>query len=238
MRRLVLPLLALLLGPWPAAAANDPPLDALLQRALAAYARVDDYRCVFHKRELVRGELVEVRNMEFKFRKPASYYLKYTEGENAGLEAIYVAGSYGNRMEVHLGGFFGFFHLAVDPRGSLALRHNRHAIMEAGIGQILGLMESNYRQAQSDPAAQIVWQGEGRLDGRPVQQVEALFPPGQGYYGKRIQLAIDTALELPVRITVYGWNDEFLEEYRYEQVRLNGGLGALDFSIDNPAYRF
>ena len=71
---------------------------------------------------MVKGEIKESRNLQFKFKKPASYYLKYTEGNDDGLEAIYVHGKYDNKMEVHMGGYFGLFRIAVDPRGSLAMK--------------------------------------------------------------------------------------------------------------------
>jgi outer membrane lipoprotein-sorting protein len=228
----------LLLVPAGTAGAGQAALDELLQRSLAAYSRVSDYTCTFRKKELVKGEIREARNLIFKFRKPASYYLKYTVGEDEGLEAIYVAGKYDNKLEVHLGGFFGFFRIAVDPRGSLALKNNRHAIMEAGMGQILTLMEQNYRLAKNDPESRITLEGENTLGGRPVRMVRGVFPRGKGYYGKQVLIAIDRETSLPVKITVHGWENEFLEEYQYDGIRLNVGLSDRDFDVKNPEYRF
>ncbi len=221
-----------------AASAGQADLDGMLQRSLVAYSRVTDYRCTFHKKELVRGKIKEVRNLQFKFRKPDSFYLKYTVGDDAGLEAIYAKGKYDNKLEVHLGGFFGFFRIAVDPRGSLALKNNRHPIMDAGIGQILYLMEKNYQQAKNDPESRITLEGEALLNGRKTQLVKAIFPKGSGYYGKTVLVSIDQETSLPVKITVHGWDNEFLEEYQYDAIRLNVGLTDMDFDVKNPEYCF
>jgi len=221
-----------------AASAVPSDLDELLASSLAAYSRVNDYRCTFHKKELVKGKIKEVRNLEFKFRKQASFYLKYTDGDDAGLEAIYCEGRYNNKLEVHLGGMFGFFRIAVDPRGSLALKGNRHPIMDAGIGQILHLMEKNYRQAKSDPESRITVEGETLLNGRKARLVKAVFPKGKGYYGGRVLIWIDKESALPVKITIHGWDNEFLEEYQYDGIKFNVGLSDKDFDIRNPEYRF
>jgi hypothetical protein len=228
----------LLLVQATASYAGQAELDELLQRSLAAYRQVNDYRCTFRKKELVKGEVQEVRNLLFKFRKPASYYLKYNDGDDAGLEAIYVEGKYDNKLEVHLGGFFGFFRIAVDPRGSLALKNNRHPIMEAGVGQILHLMEKNYRQARTDPESRITLEGETLLNGRKTRLVKAIFPKGKGYYGGKVLVFIDRETSLPVKITVFGWDNEFLEDYQYDGIRLNVGLTGMDFDVRNPEYRF
>lgn len=221
-----------------AVSAGQADLDELLKSSLAAYSRVNDYSCVFHKKELVKGKIKEVRNLQFKFRKPASFYLKYTDGDYAGLEAIYADGKYDNKLEVHLGGFFGFFRIAVDPRGSLAMKNNRHPIMDAGIGQILYLMDKNYQQAKNDPKSFITLEGETQLNGRKARQVKAIFSKGGGYYGKTVLIMIDKETALPVKITVHGWDNEFLEEYQYDGVRLNVGLTDMDFDVKNPEYRF
>lgn len=221
-----------------AASTGQTDLDVLLQRSLAAYSRVNDYSCTFHKKELVKGEIQESRNLHFKFRKPASYYLKYTDGDDAGLEAIYSEGRYNNKLEVHLGGYFSFFRVAVDPRGAQALKSNRHPIMDAGIGQILSLVEQNYRQAKTDPESRITLEGETALNGRKVQLIKAIFPKGRGYYGGKVLVFIDRETFLPVKITVHGWNNEFLEDYQYDNIKLNVGLNDRDFDVKNSEYHF
>ncbi len=231
--------LALLLAPALASAAKaDFDFDGLLDRTVAAYGKVDDLVCTFSTRERIRDEIVERKNMIFKFRKPAHFYMKMTEGEDKDTELIYVDGRYDNNIEVHLGGFWGFFRIAVDPRGSLALKNHRHPVMDADVGHILDVVLTNYRKGKTDPQARITYEGLAAVDGREAIHAKAVFPAGKGYYGHTVHIYVDREMMLPVMLTVYGWNDEFLEEYRYEKVRVNVGLTDRDFDIENPEYRF
>ncbi len=231
--------LVLLLSPELAsAAARDFDFDGILDGAVKAYSRVSDLVCTFSTKERIRDGIVERKNMVFKFRKPASFYMKMTEGEDKDTELIYVDGKYDNNLEVHLGGFWGFLRIAVDPRGSLALKNHRHPVTDADVGHILDVVLANYRKGKNDPEARIRYEGAALLDGREAIHGKAVFPPAKGYYGHTVHIYIDRELLLPVLLTVYGWNDEFLEEYRYEKVRLNVGLTDRDFDIKNPEYRF
>ena len=210
----------------------------LLAKSRASYEKVSDYRCLFHKKELIRGKLREERAILLKFKKPASFYLKYTEGKNAGVEAIYVEGKYNDELEVHLSGLLSFISLGIDPRGSLALRNNRHPIMEAGTGHILQLIEKNYRMAQGDKESRITFEGESVADGEKALLFKGIFPKGKGYYGHTVLVWFDRSLLLPVKITVYGWDNEFLEEYSFKEIKLNVGLTERDFDKANPEYHF
>lgn len=237
--RVVIALLMLLApAAAPAAQADAFDFDGLLDRCLESYGRVNDLVCSFSTRERIRDRIVERKNILFKFRKPGSFYMKLTEGDEKGTELLYVEGKYANELQVHLTGFWGLFGIAVDPRGSLALKNNRHPVMDADIGHILDLVVTNYRKGKDDPESRIAYEGEAVLDGRKAFHAKAVFPAGKGYYGRTVHMYIDRELLLPVMLTVHGWDGEFLEEYRYEKVRLNVGLADRDFDIRNPDYRF
>ena len=46
----------------------------VLKQADDNYAKVIDYKCLFHKKELVRGKYYVTKNIEVKFKKPHSYF--------------------------------------------------------------------------------------------------------------------------------------------------------------------
>jgi outer membrane lipoprotein-sorting protein len=213
-------------------------IDALLQRSLSSYAGVNDYVCRFSKKELVRGAIHDERNILFKYRKPGGYYMKLLEGKNRDMELLYVKGKYDNELQVHTSGFLGFLRLGIDPRGNLALRDNRHPVMEAGIGNFLDLIDSNYRKGKIDPETRITYEGETVFDGRKCILVKVVFPRDKGYYGHIVQLWFDVQNWLPVKLTMHGWQNEFLEEYAFEGLRLNVGLTERDFDVKNPEYHF
>jgi hypothetical protein len=147
-------------------------------------------------------------------------------------KAVYVEGQNDGKMLVRATKILDFIRFGVAP--DAALKYGRHTVMEADIGHILRLIEQNYQQARSDPQAQVTYDGDETLDGRPAWRFKALLPAGRGYYGHRILLHIDQGWLLPVRIEVYGWQDEFLEMYAYSKLAVNVGLTAADFDIGRP----
>ena len=44
--------------------------------------------------------------------------------------------------------------------------------------------------------------------------------------------------KLLVRIQTYDWDDHLLENYAYEDLKLNTGLTDADFDSENPQYHF
>ncbi len=164
--------------------------------------------------------------------------MKMTEGDDKGTELIYVEGGYGNELQVHLGGFWGFLRISVDPRGKTAMKNHRHPVMDSDLGHILDLIARNYRKAKNDQESRITYEGDVLLDGRKTVHAKAVFPAGKDYYGGTVDVYFDREIHLPVKLTVHGWKGELLEEYVYEKIRLNVGLTDRDFDTGNPGYGF
>ena len=58
------------------------------------------------------------------------------------------------------------------------------------------------------------------------------------YYAARIDLWIDDALSLPLVAEIYDERGTMFERFEHHDLRVNVGLGPLDFSPANPAYKF
>ncbi len=211
----------------------SPNVEQTIRDARAAYEQIEDYTCTLHRRERFGGKLEEKGDVIFKYMKPRRFYMKWPK---ESIEAIYAEGSYDDRMVIHGGWLFKYLSVAVDP--ALALKSNRHTLLEADIGHILDVLESNYRLARMNGDARIAFEGREFLDGREVLIFHGLFPPGKGYYGHRVRVDIDREYRLPVRITVHGWANELLEMYHYTDMTLNAGLTKRDFDVSNDAYLF
>lgn len=209
------------------------PISHLLQRSRESYEKVGDYSCILHRTDRVDGELKEHESVIFKYKRPQRFYMKWPKD---GIEAIYAEGKYGNKMVIHGGLLFRFVSIAVRPEA--ALKYNRHTMLEADIGHILKVMEFNYHRSLQNKDADITVEGEELLGDRKTWRVKAVFPPDRGYYGHIVNLNIDKELVLPVRIEVYGWKQELLESYYYENLRLNVGLTEEDFDPQNKRYSF
>jgi len=230
---LIFPLLVAILAPPALFGEPMESIGKLLQRSTASYAKVNDYTCVLHRTDLVKGELKEHSSVIFKYKRPSRYYMKWPKDK---IEAIYAEGKYSNKMVIHGGLLFKFVSIAVKPEA--ALKYNRHTMPEADIGRILSIMEANYQRSLANKDADVTIEREELLGERKTWRIKAVFPPDKGYYGHIVNLNIDKELVLPIRIEVFGWKQELLEKYYYEDLQLNVGLTEEDFDPQNKQYSF
>lgn len=200
-------------------AAASPEIENILKNSNQRYQAVQDYSCTLHRKDVVNGTLEEHSAVLFQYKKPSRFYMKWSEYK---IEAIYAEGKYDNKMVIHGGLLYDFVSIAVAP--SVALRYSRHTLPEADLGHILKLMETNYRKAIIDKDASITLEREEKLGNNMTWCIKAIFPADRDYYGHIIHINIDKKLYLPVKISVLGWKNELLEEYYYENLKVNVGL--------------
>lgn len=236
--------------PAPAAPATEHPV-VLAKRAIQAcqerYRNVQDYTCVFTKRERIDGRLYPAHRMQMKARsQPLSIYFKF-DTPNKGREAIYVAGRHGGKILAHDVGFGKLLAgtLRLDPKGSMAMEENRHPITEAGIGGLIDTVAKHWAVELTPEESIIRFQHNLQIDGRPCTLIESTHPrrhPGFLYH--TVKLYIDHEHGLPVRFEAYDWPKhagaapELVEEYTYRHLRTNVGLQDRDFDTTNPQYAF
>jgi len=213
---------------------------SLLVQMERSYARIKDYEAIFHKQERVRGELLPEETILLKFKKPLSVYMKWIEDPFKGTEALYAEGKYDNKLLIHRGGVLRVITLSLDPRGSLAMKENRHPITEAGFGFLIEGLRQNVEAAIQNGDLEIQRIDEKPFLGRPAIIVEASFLPrnGRKYYATRLVCHVDKQLMLPTGVSFYDERDMLFERYSYTEVRINMGLTATDFDRNNKAYGF
>jgi outer membrane lipoprotein-sorting protein len=209
----------------------------IIDSALERFESISDYTCLFTREELVEGKTYRQTNIIYKFKKPLSVYMKWTEGPEKGIEVIYPNPKRSDKLIAHPG-HFNILNLSLDPRGHLAMRNSRHSILESPIGYVLGLIKNNYATSKKNGEGVITHEGEELIEGRKTLIFKAEFPQKDGYYGHRIRINFDEQLLLPLRIVVYDWDGRLLEKYEYSQLKLNTGLTTTDFDVKNPAYSF
>ncbi len=205
-----------------------------------AYSQVQDYTATFYKQERVKGRLLPVETMQLKFRKPFSVYLRWT-GAFEGREALYVRGWNDDKIRAHQGSFPDMT-VNLRPDSSLAMRGNRHPISQLGFGEVIKLMVRDARLSEVRPqdGVQYIDHGEHTVYGARSRCIEAITPPRNysPYYATRAKICFNVKTRMPTRITVWDEEDTLIEDYGFEDVRLNVGLGDADFDPENPDYNF
>ncbi|MFZ2447478.1 MAG: DUF1571 domain-containing protein [Syntrophobacteraceae bacterium] len=240
--RVFLPLVlcAAVLVPSVAAAADPADIVRLIEQMESSYARVNDYQAVFHKQERVGGKLLPEETILLKFQKPLKVYMKWVGEPLKGTEALYAQGKYDNKLIARGGGILGVVTLSLDPRGSTAMKGNRHPITEVGFGFIIEELRRNLDRALPRGECRIIRMGEEAVNGRPATVIEAGFNSREGrkYYASRMVMTIDKECLLPVGNMFYDDRDVLVEKYSYTDVKLNVGFTVMDFSRQNDKYGF
>jgi len=227
-------------APAGAASPMDEPL-RLVGLARQSFQGVRDYSCVLVKRERLRGQLGPDNVISMKVRnQPFSVYLRWQSPKDlAGQEACYVAGRNNGMMRVHSTGLIGAVgFVSIDPRDARAQANSRHAITEAGIGNLIERFVKHWEEERQLNLTQ-VRVGDYEYNKRRCSRVETIHPDNRGnqFVSYRTVLYFDQENHLPIRIEVYGWpraggpaDGELLESYSYVNLRLNPGLGDDSFN--------
>jgi hypothetical protein len=213
----------------------------LLDAADKQYAQVHDYTSVMVSRERVKGALLPEERVLVKFQRIFKVYMRWMDGPSKGREGLYVAGAHDGKFLVYEpSGFQRLFTAALEPTDARVMEKSRHPVTDVGIGRLLEIVGDNARRAARDGVLRVVDHGISELAGRRVHQVESILPrdAGAGYYGYRVQLFFDREHHLPIRVVVYDWSDQLVEDYTYANLRLNPGLTTLDFDPSNKEYGF
>ncbi len=231
-------------------AAFDPITEA--KRAIAAcqarYDRLKDYSCTFFKRERLQdGRLTSQHVMLMKARtRPSSVYFKFLR-PNAGREAIWVQGRFGNQAVVHdvgLGKLLaGTLHL--DPKSSMAMEDCRHPITEAGLGHLIREISSRWAAEMKHGETVVTIHRNTRVGDRLCTMIESRHPRQHpSYLFHKVKVYIDHEHNLPIRFEAYDWprspgaQSELVEEYSYVNLKLDNGLSDRDFDPKNRQYAF
>lgn len=206
----------------------------------AAYLEINDYTALFHKQEQINGKLREEETIFVKFKKPFKIYMKWIKNPYKGREALYVVGWNENRMMIYESTVMGGVTVNLDPKGFIAMRGNRHPITDSGIGNLVKLIGDNFTKSIKTGELEFKERGEETVYDRRTKKVELIFPrdKARGYYCYRAITNTDVEKNLPLKVQIYDWNNNLIENYGYENLKLNVGLTDTDFDPKNSDYKF
>ncbi len=232
------------------AAPEEPPTARAVRLIMACQSRfgtVSDYTCTFYKRERVNGKLTPLYVMDMKARtRPKSIYFRFADPYK-GREAIFVEGQNSGKILAHDVGLTKFLAgtLELEPSSARAMEDNRHPITEAGIGALIGTVAHRWTVELTTEESVLVFDSNMTIGSRHCQLIEALHTRrSPDFQFCKVRLFIDSELNLPIRFEGYDWPrepagpPELVEEYTYSDLKLNVGLGDLDFDTCNRQYSF
>lgn len=211
-----------------------------IAEAQAAYAGVGSYTAIVHKQQRVAGVLLPEETIYLKYRKPLSMYMRWTHAPYKGSELLYVAGWNGNRVRAHRGGFWRFVTANLDPGAPELMAGNLRPVTDIGIGELIKTVAVNVRSAIDAGYISVSQHGAETVYGRKTRILDVVLPSSTagGYGGCRLVINQDIDSKLLIRIRVYDRGAQLIENYGYEDLRLNAVLTDIDFDPGNPDYHF
>lgn len=254
------PLISRSVSPTPESLAATPhPLDRAISMAESALenirANVMDYSAIMVKRERINGVLGCPEYMKMKVRCPRkvsgkdvpfSVYLKTLKPKkSAGREVIWVQGQNDNKLCAHETGLLGMKRFYLDPTGWVAMQNNRYPIHDAGIENLIIKLIERAEAAKAAGHSVVSYRDNAEIMKRKCSLIELVNEQqheDDEFY--KAHVFVDKELNLPVRYVAFDWpktpdaKPEVIEEYTYVRVNLNQGFQDVDFSADNPEYKF
>ena len=206
----------------------------LLERALAEFAKVDEYRMEMRKKERVNGKLGIEQLIVLSVRqKPFKVHMAWKEPKAlTGQEAVFCHNSNPKKMKGKSAGFLGnigFVSMNLDD--PMARATSRHGIDEAGFENLFRRLKISWDRWEEEFETK-VHVTETEIDGKTCTTVDVLQDPESRDVNDFARTIISFAADsgFPVRMELYGWSEsgegagELLESYQYGKLELNPGL--------------
>ena len=220
----------------------------MAQRSLERLNQVRDYTCTFVKQERIGKSLIGPESMRLKVRhRPFSAYL-YCLGptNDVGQEVIYVAGSNGGKVLAHATGLqhkiLGT--LSLDPTSSLLMKGSRNPITRIGIKNLSTDLVAGHQKDLQFAECEVSVKDDD-VNGVPATRVEIVHPVRRQEFGyHRMLVWYHRDWEVLIRFARYDWPEEtggeppLIEQYSYDDLKLDVGLTDLDFDPSNSEYGY
>jgi hypothetical protein len=121
----------------------------------------------------------------------------------------------------------------------------RHPITDAGIASLIRTVIDRWKAELNKSESVVLFDADMRIGSARCLMIEAIHPDrSPNYVFHKVRLFINTELGFPIRFEGYDWpkeeggEAELMEEYAYDDIKLNVGLGDLDFDVSNSLYSF
>lgn len=221
------------------------PALAIARTALEKVEQSKDFEAILDKHEVVKNR-VSKHKMHIKLRhKPFSVYLRFFE-PHAGREVIFVDGKNQGKLLAHEAGIKALAGtVALSPNSPEAMSESRYPITRIGIANMVKGVIAQWETEKQYGECQVKYYPNAKLGSLNCQVIESTHPkPRRQFRFHMTRLYIDKKSGFPVRVEQHGFPKQpgakppVLEEYTYQNLKVNVGLKDVDFDPRNPKYRF
>jgi outer membrane lipoprotein-sorting protein len=204
----------------------------IMQRMASAYDGIRDYTALFLKRERVKGVLLPLETIELRFQAPFKVYMAWRK-PHTGRVIVYVEGANDNKMLVNPGGLLRLLRLKLAPTSSLATQDGHNTVREVGLQNTIAFLVREYERGRQEGQMALTFQGYDDVEERQAYHLTLVCYADKtaGYYAQRGELWVDTAYFLPIKLSLYDWDNQLYAYYEYRSLRLNPGLGPEAFHL-------
>ena len=218
----------------------------MAKQSLAAISQVQDYEAKFTKREVIKNQLTNEQTLLRIRHQPFSVYMKFLSPA-AGREVLYVNGKNKNQLLAReasgLNALVGTVSLPVDS--PMVMANTRHPITNAGMKKLIELIIKQWEIESKYGEIDVKYYPNAKLDKVACEVIQVTHPrPRKQFNFAMTRVFFDKATRFPVRVENYAFpaqpnqKPSLVEEYTYENIRVNLGLTDADFDRRNPKYSF
>jgi Protein of unknown function (DUF1571) len=244
-------------APETAAHPLDPAIDLATKTLEQLRANIHDYTTVLVKREQINGELTDYEYMFAKVRNrkvvnnqvqvPFSVYLAFLKPSSVkGREVLFIENQNEGKLLAHEGGFKRALGThSLEPTGFLAMNGQRYPLTDIGLENLVIKLIERGERDRKNGLCEVEFLPGAKVDKRPCTVLQVKHPDQKPCYDFHLaQVFIDDEYKIPVRYIAYNWpkdgstNLDVIEEYTYQNLKLNVGLSDSDFDVANNAYSF
>ncbi len=221
------------------------PAIRLAKESLASAQKLGNYQAELIKKEAF-GRRMVTQKMRIKVRhQPFSVYLFYHEPAK-GREVIFVEGKNAGNLLAHETGFSAMLGtLKLRPTSSTAMSDNKYPITKIGIEKMTDVVIKQWEMESRYLGTEVKFFKNAKIGELACLAIETTHEkPTRQFKYKTTRLWIDKKTNLPIRVEQFGFPRDarakapLVEQYTYLRLRPNVGLTDVDFSEDNPKYRF
>jgi outer membrane lipoprotein-sorting protein len=102
-----------------------------------------------------------------------------------------------------------------------------------GLQKTIALLGREYERGRREGQVTLSLQADDDIADRPAYHLTLVCHADKtaGYYAQRGEIWVDMEHFLPIRLSLYDWNNQLYAFYEYRNLRLNPGLGPEAFRL-------